>query len=143
MAITADALLVADGPRQRLAQRDAHVFDRVMRVDMQIALGLDVEVDQPVPGDLVEHVIKEAHTGGQFGDAGAVEVEGHGDLRLGGVAGNLGSAHGKVASKTAVNTVANTAVNRRNPNVSATPPPAAQRRRKRSARLRTAAGCRW
>ena len=35
-------------------RRDAHVFHRVMRIDVQVALGLDVEVDQAVARDLVD-----------------------------------------------------------------------------------------
>ena len=61
--------------RHRLAQRDADVFHRVVAVDVQVALGVDVEVDQAVAGDLVEHVVEEADAGRQLGRAGAVEVD--------------------------------------------------------------------
>ena len=54
------ALLVAHGQRHRLAQGDAHVLDGVVAVDVQVADGVDVEVDQPVASDLVEHVVEEA-----------------------------------------------------------------------------------
>jgi hypothetical protein len=46
---------------------------------------VDVQIDQPVAGDLVEHVVKEADARVQLGLARAVEVDAHGDLRLGGV----------------------------------------------------------
>ena len=37
MAVAADALLVAQRPRDRLAERDADVLDRVVQVDREIA----------------------------------------------------------------------------------------------------------
>ena len=47
----------------RLAQRDADIFHRVVRVDVQVALGVDVEVDHAVPRDLVQHVLEERQAG--------------------------------------------------------------------------------
>jgi hypothetical protein len=64
----------------------------VVAVDVQVAFGLDVEVDQPVAGDLIEHVIEEADAGGQLGRAGAVQVDANADLRFRGVALHLGDA---------------------------------------------------
>jgi hypothetical protein len=49
----------------RLAQRDAHVFHGVVAVDVQVPLGVDVEIDQPVAGDLVEHVVEKADAGAE------------------------------------------------------------------------------
>jgi hypothetical protein len=94
MAVAADALLVTHRLGHRLAQRDAHVFDRVVAVDVQVAFGLDVQVDQPVAGDLVQHVVEKTDAGGQPGLAGAVKVDADGDLGLGGVAGDFGGARG-------------------------------------------------
>ena len=65
MTITAQAFFVADRQRHRLAQGDANVFHRVMTVNMQVACGLDVQVDQPMAGNLIEHVVKKADAGGQ------------------------------------------------------------------------------
>jgi hypothetical protein len=96
VAVARDALLVADRLRHRLAERDADVLDRVVAVDVQVARGLDLEVDQPVAGDLVEHVVEEADAGGELGRAAAVEVDAHADLRLGGVAPDFGDAVGGV-----------------------------------------------
>ena len=75
VAVARDALLVAERLGQRLAERDADVLDGVVRVDVQVALGLDLEVDHAVPRDLVEHVVEERHAGGELGPAGAVEVD--------------------------------------------------------------------
>ena len=74
VAVAADALLVADRLQHRLAERDADVFDRVVAVDVQVALGLDVQVDQAMAGDLVEHVVEKADAGRELRLAAAVQV---------------------------------------------------------------------
>ena len=74
----------------RLAQRDADVLDRVVAVDMQVAIGLDVQVDQAVARDLVQHVVEKADAGMQLRLAAAVEVDAHRDAGFGRVAGDLG-----------------------------------------------------
>jgi hypothetical protein len=38
----------------------------VVAVDVQVAFGLDVQVDQAVAGDLVQHVVEEADAGGSL-----------------------------------------------------------------------------
>ena len=60
-----------------------------MCVDMQIALGIDFEVEHAVARDLIEHVIEKPHTGGELGFAAAVEIQRHADLRFIGVARDL------------------------------------------------------
>ena len=65
VTIAAQAFFIADRQRYGLAQGDADIFDRVVAVDVQVACGLDVQVDQPVAGNLIEHVVKKADTGGQ------------------------------------------------------------------------------
>ena len=47
VAVAADAGFVAQGLPQRLAEANADVFDRVVLVDVQVALGLDRQVEQP------------------------------------------------------------------------------------------------
>jgi len=82
-------------PPERLPERDADVFDRVMRVDMQIALGRDLEIEHAVARDLVEHVVEERHAGGQRRFSAAVKIEGNADLRFVGIARDLRlSGHG-------------------------------------------------
>ena len=63
VAVAADALLVASRLGKGLAEGDADVLDRVVRVDVQIALGADVEVDQAMARDLVEHVLEKRNPG--------------------------------------------------------------------------------
>ncbi len=86
VAIAAYAFLVADGFGKRLTQRDADILDRVMRIDMQVALGADVEIDQPVARNLVQHMIEKGNTGIQLLLASAVEVDRYPDLGLAGIA---------------------------------------------------------
>ena len=94
VAIAGEPLLVAPGLGQRLAKGDADILDRMMGVDMQIALDIDIKVDQAVTGNLIQHVIEERYASGKLALAGAIEVETHGDLRLEGITGNFGLPHG-------------------------------------------------
>ena len=75
VAEPADARLVAERLAQRLAQRQRGVLDRVVRVDLDVAAGLDAQVEQAVLGQLGEHVVEERHAGAHLGRAGAVEVQ--------------------------------------------------------------------
>ena len=49
-----------------------------MRVDVRIAFARDAEVENPVFGDVGEHMIEEPDAGLHLRDAGAVEVQGEG-----------------------------------------------------------------
>ncbi len=86
MPVAGHALLVADGLGEGLAEGDADVLDGVVVVDVQVAVALDVEVDQPVTGDLVEHVLQEGHADGEARLAGAIQIDGDLDLGFQGVA---------------------------------------------------------
>ena len=57
MAVTHDSLLVAKRLPECLPQGDADVLDRVVIVDVQVAGGLDVEIEGAVTRDLFEHVL--------------------------------------------------------------------------------------
>ena len=92
MAVAAQTLFIAHGFGHGLSEGNAHVFHRVVAVDVQVAHALDVQVYQAVAGDLVEHVVKKANAGGQIGLASAVEVDLDGDFGLGGVARNFSDA---------------------------------------------------
>ena len=59
VAEAAHARLVADRPGDGLSQRDADVLDGVVRIDVQVALGFDLEVEHAVARHLVEHVLEE------------------------------------------------------------------------------------
>src|ERR1700733_5077320 len=81
-----DAGLVAQRLAQRLAERDRGVLDRVVRVDLGVALGADGETETAVLAELVEHVVEERDAGLDLDRAGAVEVELDQQLRLLGLA---------------------------------------------------------
>ena len=55
----AHADLVAERLAERLAERDGDVFDGVVGVDVQIADGLDRQVEPAVAAELIEHVVVE------------------------------------------------------------------------------------
>ena len=74
-AIAADAALVAQRLGQRLPKGDAAILDRVVVVDVQIALGAHGDVDQRVARQLVQHVVEEADPGLHVIKAGAVKVD--------------------------------------------------------------------
>ena len=54
----------------------------------------DVEIEQAMPRDLVEHVVQKRHAGGQLLLTGAVQIDLHTDLRFAGVANDFRKAHG-------------------------------------------------
>ena len=93
MAVAADALFVANGLGKGLAQGDADVFHRVVGVDVQIAHGADVEVDQAMAADLVQHVLQKRHTGGKVAAPFAVQVDRDGNLGFQSVACNVSLTH--------------------------------------------------
>jgi hypothetical protein len=93
LAVAADALALAERLGHRLAEGDAAVLGGVVEVDMQVALGLQRDVDQAVAGKLFEHVVEEADPGGHLVGAGAVQVDRRGDPGFLGVSLNGCPAH--------------------------------------------------
>jgi hypothetical protein len=92
IGIARDALHVAESLANRLAERDADILGGVVVIDVQIALGLDRDVDARVARQQVEHVIEEADAGRHRRAAGPVEIDFDLDL------GFLGLAlHGRFA----------------------------------------------
>jgi hypothetical protein len=89
-----DAAPVAQGLGQGLAEGDAHVFVGVVIVDVGVAPGADLQVDQPVAADLVEHVVEERHTGAHRALARAIEAERHPHIGFAGDAVDRAGAHG-------------------------------------------------
>src|SRR3546814_13191080 len=64
-----------------------------MLVDVEIALGGDLQVDQRMARKLLQHVIEKADTGRNLVHPGAVEVQLDQDLRFGRIASDGGGAH--------------------------------------------------
>src|SRR5258706_10837182 len=93
MAEAPDAGFVADRLGEGLAERDADVLDGVVRVDVQVALGVHLQVEHAVARHLLEHVLEKRDAGGELGHALAVQVEPEVDLRLFRVALDFGRSH--------------------------------------------------
>ncbi len=64
-----------------LPERNADIFYGVVGIDMQIAFGLDLQINQAVPGHLIEHVLEKRDTGIEMAATAAIQV--HTDLDLG------------------------------------------------------------
>ena len=96
VGVARDALHVAERLLHRLAERDADVLGGVVVVDMQVALGLDREVDARMARQQVEHVVEEADAGRDRRRAGAVEIDLDLDVGLLGLALDRALAHGEV-----------------------------------------------
>src|SRR5579872_5852677 len=54
----------------------------MMVIDMEVAAGLDCEVEEPVAGETVQHMVKKWHARIYFAATVAVEAEADGDLGL-------------------------------------------------------------
>ena len=92
-----DAGPLAQRRVKRLAEGDRHVLNRMMFIHVQVAAGLDSEVEQAVMGHVFPKVVVEADAGAHVGIALAVQVERDGHLGLVGLAVNMGVAgHGCV-----------------------------------------------
>lgn len=95
MSVASQPLLVAPGLGQGLAERDADIFHRMMGIDVQIAFGVDIQINQTMTRDLIKHVIKKGNTGGKSALTSAVKIQTHSDLRLQGITGNFDLPHAK------------------------------------------------
>src|SRR4051794_18725042 len=61
---------------------------------MEVAFGLELDVDERMAGQLLQHMVDEADAGLDVIDAAAVEIDARLDLGLGGLAFDAGLAHG-------------------------------------------------
>ena len=82
MAETRDSAPLAECLVQRLPEHEAYVLDQMVRVALDVAGGVDAQVDQRVPGELLEHVIEHADPCRDLIAAQAVELEAKRDVRL-------------------------------------------------------------
>ena len=79
---------------QGLAHGDAHILIGVVVVDVGVARGLNLQVDQAVAADLVEHMVEKRHAGAHRAAAAAIEAQGHADVGFAGDAVDLTDAGG-------------------------------------------------
>ena len=77
----------------KLAEHDADVFDGVVLVDVEIAVGVKLQIEAAVLGEQLQHVIEEADAGGDVVAAAAFDLERAADLGLFGVALDGGGSH--------------------------------------------------
>ena len=75
MTVAGHAFFIADCFAEGFTQGNADIFDGMVIVDMQVAFALDVQVDQPMSGDLVEHVLKKRNTDIESGLTGTIQVD--------------------------------------------------------------------
>ena len=61
-----DAALVAKSAIEGLAESDAHIFNRVMLIDVEVAIALEFEIEGAVTREEFEHVIEEANARRDF-----------------------------------------------------------------------------
>ena len=88
MSVTPDPGFRTECLGDGLTERNADVFDRVVRVDFKIAVRLHIEVDESVTGDLIEHVIEKRQARCEHAAAGAIEIDAHRDLGFARIARN-------------------------------------------------------
>ena len=96
VGITSDALHVAERLFHRLPERDADILGGVVVIDVQVALGLDREVDAGMARQEFEHVVEKADAGRDRRNAGPVEVDRDLDVGLLGAAPDRAFAHGRI-----------------------------------------------
>ena len=89
MAEAADALEAVQRLVDRLTDDNAGVFHGVVEVDVQVALGADLQVDAAVACEGVQHMIEEADAGLDIGHARAVQIHADRDLGLFSVAADF------------------------------------------------------
>src|SRR5271168_1814546 len=99
MAEAPDSRLVTDRLGNCLAECDADVFDGVVGVNLKIAASLDIEVDQPMTADLVEHVVKKRDAAIEPTASAAIEIERYTNLGFLGRACNLSGSHRDAAAR--------------------------------------------
>ena len=93
VGIAGDASHVAERLFHGLPERDADVLGGMMVIDVQVAGGLDGQVDQGVAGQEIEHVVEKADPGRDRCRAAAVEIERDRDVGFVGGAFDRSFAH--------------------------------------------------
>ena len=63
-----------------------------MQVHRDVSFGVDLEVEEAVPPEQLEHVIEERNTGPNVGLSLPVKVERYGDVRLGRLPAEFGGS---------------------------------------------------
>ena len=77
-----DALFVSQSLGNGLAQGDPHVFHRMVAVHFQVPFGPHFQIHEGMDRQEGQHMVQEAHSGGDVRLAGTVQVQFHQDLGL-------------------------------------------------------------
>ena len=59
MPVAHNALLIANRFVKRLPEGYADVFHRVVSIDVQVSIGLDIKIYLTVSGNLIQHMLEE------------------------------------------------------------------------------------
>ena len=93
MSVPAYALFVTDRLANGLTKADTDVFHRVVLIDFKIAIGANLEVEQSVAGQQIQHVIKETDSRLNVALARTIQIQLEFDLSFFGSTLNAGGAH--------------------------------------------------
>src|SRR5262249_11056450 len=88
-----DAALVAERAVKRFTQHDAYVLYRVVLIDVEIALGLELEVESAMTSEQLKHVIEKSYPGLHLISASALDCQIELDVGLRGGAMKCGFPH--------------------------------------------------
>jgi hypothetical protein len=75
VAIAANTGLVADRFGDGLSEADADVFDGVVRVNVEVAVGFHSQIEDAMFREERQHVIEKTDSGINFGFAGSIKVQ--------------------------------------------------------------------
>src|SRR5262249_35805109 len=96
VGIPRDAFHIAECLLDSLAKCDPNIFGGMVMIDVQVAFGLDRDVDPRVPRKQVEHMVKKTYAGCNRSTAGSVEIDFDLDVGFLGPALNGSFAHAKI-----------------------------------------------
>jgi NaMN:DMB phosphoribosyltransferase len=66
----------------------------VVIIDVSVAPGRDLQIEQAMAGELVEHVVEEGDAGVHLAATGAIEIQGHVNIGFAGDAMDLAGTRG-------------------------------------------------
>ena len=92
-----NAAPVAKGLGEGLSHSDTHILIGVVVVDMGVARGIDVQIDQTMTADLMQHVVEKRHSGDGVALPRAIEIQPDPHIGFAGDAMDLTCAHGSRA----------------------------------------------
>lgn len=93
VTIAANPFFIANRLGKGLPQRNADVFDSMVRIDMQIAFSLDLKVDQAVTGYLIQHVIQKRNARRENATPRSIEIKTNRHLGFQGISADFGLPH--------------------------------------------------